>query len=82
MPFSRRALAKTLTCGGGIGNYHYTGLRPYTIREAACLQSLPKHHIFYGPGARKQIGNMVPPLLEKALLKEVLRSLKGTDGLV
>ena len=82
MPFNpNTTLAKTLTCGGGVGNYHPSGLRPYTIREAACLQTLPMEHNFYMYGARKQIGNMVPPLMEKIILQEVIKSLKETDGI-
>ena len=80
--YNGNILARTITCNGGIGNYHPSG-RPYTIRELACLQTLPFWHDFSHLGitaARRQIGNMVPPLLAKAMFQTIIRSLKETDG--
>lgn len=53
--------------------------RPITHREAARIQSFPDSFIFRGSKTEiaKQIGNAVPPLLAKAIAKEVIQSLQG-----
>jgi DNA (cytosine-5)-methyltransferase 1 len=76
---------KTATCittSGGIGNIHPSGKRDYTHREFACLQSLPLGHKFAGKGVKRQIGNMVPPVVGTVLLEDVKRSLLKADGLL
>jgi DNA (cytosine-5)-methyltransferase 1 len=78
-PFSPHTLARTITCGGGEGNYHPSGLRSYTNRELACLQTFPLTYQFTGKGARKQIVNAVPPQLSKALYQSIIQSLRETD---
>jgi DNA (cytosine-5)-methyltransferase 1 len=78
-PFSPHSLARTITCGGGEGNYHPSGKRSYTNRELACLQTFPLTYKFVGKGVRKQIGNAVPPLLAKALYQSIIHSLRETD---
>ena len=80
--FSPYSFAKTLTCSGGIGNYHWDGERLYTIREAACLQTFPTIHVFSEgrTKARRQIGNAVPPLLARLMFKEIIKSLKAVDA--
>lgn len=47
--------------------------RAITPREAARIQSFPDHFIFYGNKCSicKQIGNAVPPLLSKAIAKQI-----------
>ena len=84
VPFSGNTIAKTITTNAGQGNYHPSGLRLYTPRELACLQTFPMHHSFAGaPGVtkkRKQIGNAVPPKLAKAIFRSVIKSLKESDG--
>ena len=82
VPLSANVFAKTMTCGGGVGNYHPSGLRDYTIREYACLQTFPVTHSFSNnckTHAKMQIGNAVPPMLAKTLFKAVIKSLRESD---
>src|SRR5271154_2099614 len=73
--------ARTVTCGGG-QNYHPSGLRPFTIREYACLQTIPVHHSFGNStktDAVRQIGNAFPPLLARAIFRSAKASLDESD---
>ena len=79
-PYDGRQLAKTLTCSGGEGNYHPTGLRAFTAREVACLQTFPMDFQFSNTNVRKQIGNAVPPALAKAMYEQIIASLRETDA--
>ncbi|KAL1955818.1 hypothetical protein VTO42DRAFT_8057 [Malbranchea cinnamomea] len=79
-PFNPHTFAKTVTCNGG-ENYHPSGTRTYTHREAACLQTFPLEHRFCGVGVLKQIGNAVPPMLAKAIFRQVVKQLERTDGI-
>lgn len=84
LPFSDDQFAKTLTCSGGVGNYHPSGLRLYTIRELASLQTFPISYSFTlnsKTKARRQIGNAVPPLLARAMFREIIKCLKEADRL-
>jgi DNA (cytosine-5)-methyltransferase 1 len=84
MSFSDDQFAKTLTCSGGVGNYHPSGLRLYTIRELASLQTFPISHNFTPDSktkARRQIGNAVPPLLARSMYREIIKCLKEADRL-
>ncbi|MCJ1471133.1 hypothetical protein MMC07_009781 [Pseudocyphellaria aurata] len=59
------------------------GSKPFTIRELACLQTFPTYHKFCGKyyGTKwAQIGNAVPPWLGYAILREVKKALRVTDG--
>ncbi|RMD42913.1 hypothetical protein DV735_g2192, partial [Chaetothyriales sp. CBS 134920] len=81
--FDANTLAKTLTGHGGLGNYHPSGLRHYTLRESASLQTFPKEHNFNGAGGmtatRLQIGNAVPPAFGKAIFGSIVQSLRKDD---
>lgn len=61
---------------------HPSGLRPFTPRELACLQTFPVTHDFAGSvfQKKKQIGNAVPPVLAEALLREVRKAMEKADG--
>jgi DNA (cytosine-5)-methyltransferase 1 len=82
-PYSGQNQAKTLTCKGG-DNYHPSGMRPFTVRELASLQTFPLYHSFAGArgitAARQQIGNAVPPVLARALFRTIIKALKEADG--
>lgn len=78
-PFDGDQQAKTVTTGGGEGNYHPSGERGFTNREFACLQTFDVSYQFGDKEVRKQIGNAVPPVMAKAIYREIVKSLKRTD---
>lgn len=53
--------------------------RAITVREAARIQSFPDDFIFYGnKGSQmKQVGNAVPPILAKAIAKEIYNDMEA-----
>lgn len=79
VPFDANQPARTVTCSGGELNYHPSGRRGFTNREFACLQTFPMGYRFGPREIRKQIGNAVPPILARAIYREILRSLRKTD---
>ncbi|KAL9588179.1 MAG: hypothetical protein Q9203_003004 [Teloschistes exilis] len=72
-------IAKTVTCNGN-GQIHPSGQRDLTIREFAALQGFPTEHVFGSVGAKKQIGNAVPPVVGRKVLESVVRALQKADG--
>lgn len=72
-------LARTITCGGGVGNYHYSGKRDFTLREYAVLQGFPVDYNFQQPEQKRQIGNAFPPLVVRTLYKHLRRWLEQQD---
>lgn len=80
--FPRRGdkIAKTITCNGG-GQIHPSGTRDFTIREFAALQGFPVEHVFGQVGAKKQIGNAVPPVVGRKVLESVVKALRKEDGI-
>ncbi|KAL8888035.1 MAG: hypothetical protein Q9215_004487 [Flavoplaca cf. flavocitrina] len=77
-PKSGDQLARTITCGGG-GQVHPSGTRDYTIREFATLNGFGPEHVFAGTGAKKQIGNAVPPVVGAKVLGSVVEALEKED---
>lgn len=74
-------LRATILASGGPYDVHPSGLRPFTPRELACLQTFPVTHDFSGSvfQKKKQIGNAVPPVLAEALLREVRKAMERAD---
>lgn len=74
-------LKATILASGGPYDVHPNGLRPFTPRELASLQTFPVTHDFAGSvfQKKKQIGNAVPPALAEALLREVRRAMEKAD---
>lgn len=77
----------TQSCTIDTGNAHSNYFHPIfnripSIRESARLQSFPDSFIFYGSrGSKyKQVGNAVPPLLSKAVAKEILKIIKNENN--
>ncbi len=73
-------LRNTITTQG-IMSYHPSGKRNFTTRELACLQGVPFEHQFGPSGTRKQIGNMVPPIVAKLFFEHIKHALLKEDGL-
>ncbi|KAL8967044.1 MAG: hypothetical protein Q9183_003094, partial [Haloplaca sp. 2 TL-2023] len=79
LPKCGDTIAKTVTCNGG-GQVHPNGKRDLTIREFAALQGFPAKHVFGNVGAKRQIGNAVPPVVGRKVLESVVRFLEKEDG--
>lgn len=80
VPYDGNALAGCITTSGG-HQIHPSGTRDFTHREFACLQSFPLQHRFGNTSVKKIIGNAVPPLVSKAILKSVKLALMKEDGI-
>ncbi|KAL7622614.1 hypothetical protein AAE478_008127 [Parahypoxylon ruwenzoriense] len=72
-------LSRTITCNGGVGNYHYNGRRDFTLREYAVLQGFPVDYRFVAPDKKRQIGNAFPPLTVGTLFKHLRKWLEHKD---
>lgn len=68
----------------GYSHIHYDSdqARTISVREAARLQSFPDGFMFCGTmnPAFRQIGNAVPPLMARALARQIMASLKNSYG--
>ena len=67
---------------GHRNHFHYKWNRVPTIRENARLQSFPDTFVFYGTRTQqnRQVGNAVPPLLGKAIAKQLKTYLKKDEN--
>ncbi|CAJ2504751.1 Uu.00g121450.m01.CDS01 [Anthostomella pinea] len=72
-------LNRCITTNGGFGNYHPSGLRDFTQREYAVLQTFSIDYTFDKRFRKKQIGNAFPPMIVKALLKHIRVHLQEID---
>lgn len=68
----------------GYSHIHYDSeqARTISVREAARLQSFPDGFVFAGSmnAAFRQIGNAVPPLMARALAREIHKTIGGYLG--
>jgi hypothetical protein len=80
----RKKQSGCITTGGGDAetNYHPSGLRYFTPRELACLQTFPVDYQFYGgvTEIKKQVGNAVPPGVWKYYIRSVIQTLEDFDS--
>ncbi|KAK1913467.1 hypothetical protein P3342_005403 [Pyrenophora teres f. teres] len=70
---------------GGTRSYHPSGLRNFTVRELALLQSFPVGYQFAGSTGevKKQAGNAYPPVTGAAVYREIAKTLDAFDrGLI
>lgn len=67
--------------GGGDYDVHPSGLRPFTLRELACIQGFPMDYQFVGNWGEKkrQVGNAVPPVFGAAVMMEVRKTMERCD---
>ncbi len=72
-------LQRTITCSGGIGNYHYSGRRFFNLREYATLQGFPVDYEFRSSNVKKQIGNAFPPCVVKTIYQHIKKCLYYVD---
>ncbi|KAH6643308.1 S-adenosyl-L-methionine-dependent methyltransferase [Truncatella angustata] len=76
-------LRNSLTCNcNDSKNYHPSGLRPFTVREYAALQTFPGDYWFVPvvSHAKKQVGNAFPPIAVEYLYGHLLEQLREEDN--
>lgn len=73
----RHSWTITAQPGPWVGPFHWDNRR-LRAPEIAAIQSFPKNHVFYGNrrSIQRQIGNAVPPLMAKAMIKFLKESLE------
>ena len=61
--------------------FHYEQNRALTVRELASIQSFPDTFVFKGStiSQQQQVGNSVPPLLAKAIARNILKMMKDDE---
>jgi DNA (cytosine-5)-methyltransferase 1 len=82
IPYTADKLHPTILTTCKPNHYHPSGLRRFSTREAAALQTFPHHFEFKGPNQAtkwKQIGNAVPPLFAGSLFRHLIRELSNND---
>ncbi|KAI5917826.1 S-adenosyl-L-methionine-dependent methyltransferase [Camillea tinctor] len=72
-------LRRCITTNGGVGNYHFSGKRDFTLREYATLQGFPVDYPFRTPARKRQIGNAFPPPVVKRLYMHIRQWLEQKD---
>ena len=84
--YDGNAPLRNIVMTAGTSDTHPSGLRPFSLRELACLQGFPLDHGFptwaNRTEIRKQIGNAFPPIMAAVLFKSVKRQLLVRDELM
>jgi hypothetical protein len=77
-PYDPRRLAKCITTNGGQTNYHPSGLRNFSPRERARLQTFRNAYRFTGTvgEVNRQVGNAVPPAVWRGFMGSVAQCLR------
>lgn len=81
--FGRKEIAGTITAAfkpENSGVLHPRKMRPFSVREAARIQSFPDWFKFHGTSTAsmyRQVGNAVPPRLAYELARSIARALDG-----
>ena len=80
-PYDGNVLCRTILTKVKPHHYHPTGLRRFSIREYAALQTFPHHFLFAGGSAEalKQIGNAVPPTFAEKMYRHITMELRAAD---
>ncbi|KAM3069573.1 hypothetical protein ACMFMF_008788 [Clarireedia jacksonii] len=78
-PWDGTKISTCVMTSGAERKGHPNGERGLTNRELAQLQSVPLWMEFFGFHVRRQIGNMVPPMVGKVLLQAVRKHLQEAD---
>jgi hypothetical protein len=76
-PYDPNRLAKCITTNGGQTNYHPSGLRNFSPRERASLQTFRNAYKFVGSSGEvnRQVGNAVPPMVWRAFVGAIMKTL-------
>lgn len=82
-PYSSHTQLRGIITCNGTDAIHPSGQRAFTVRELACLQTLPKDFRF-GPGQneatiKRQIGNLVPVTVARAMMSHIKETLERDD---
>ena len=74
-------VTRNFACPSSSRCVHPRDSRAMSIREGARLQSFPDDYKFYGSDGMKrlEIGNAVPPLLSKAIAKQMLKAMQSLE---
>ena len=77
-PYDPHRLAKCITTNGGQTNYHPSGLRNFSPRERARLQTFRNAYRFTGTvgEVNRQVGNAVPPAVWRCFMGSVAQCLR------
>lgn len=74
-------ITRNFACPSSSRCIHPRDSRAMSIREGARLQGFPDNYCFYGSASKKrlEIGNAVPPLLSRAIAKQMLTAMQSFE---